>query len=478
MTIKPGSRVREKLAHPVIDIDGHTTESLGALEPYFRAEGVDPASASFRRVLPGLFGPFASWYELAPAERMRRRVSRPPWWGAPARNTYDLATALCPKLMHERMDEFGIDVSVVYPSLGLVFMHLDDERERRGTCRALNKYNAEVFAPLADRLLPVAAIPMYTPQQALEDLEYAVESLGYRAVLFQGYVQRDVAALADRDPEARQYAMWIDMYGLDSAYDYDPLWRRCVQLGVSPAFHSGSIGWGTRNSISNYMYNHLGHLAEGNHCLAKALVMGGVTRRFPELRFAFLEGGAHWAVALFSDLIGHWEKRNRDRMVNELNPATIDHAQLAELLARYASKPIANPSARAAARPTEPPEHLDEWAACAIEKGSDFVELFADKFFFGCEADDPLTAHAFNAKLNPYGARLKAMFGSDLAHWDVPDMAEVLGEAWEMVEHDFITEADFRDFMFTNPVEFYTATNPHFFDGTVVEPAIKECLGA
>ena len=59
------------------------------------------------------------------------------------------------------------------------------------------------------------------------------------------------------------------------------------------------------------------------------------------------------------------------------------------------------------------------------------------------------------------------MFGSDIAHWDVPDMAEVLEEAWEMVEHGWITEADFRDFMFTNPVRFYTRTNPEFFNGTV-----------
>ena len=36
------------------------------------------------------------------------------------------------------------------------------------------------------------------------------------------------------------------------------------ELGVGVSFHSGSIGWGSRVSISNYMYNHLGHLAEGH----------------------------------------------------------------------------------------------------------------------------------------------------------------------------------------------------------------------
>ena len=113
-------------------------------------------------------------------------------------------------------------------------------------------------------------------------------------------------------------------------------------------------------------------------------------------------------------------------------------------------------------------------------KLEDIHDLFVPNFFFGCEADDPLTATAFNTKLNPFGARLQAMFGSDVSHWDVPDMNEVLEEAWEMVEHEWITDDDFRDFMFTHPVAYFTRTNPAFFDGTAVEageaPAGQACL--
>jgi predicted TIM-barrel fold metal-dependent hydrolase len=469
------AEIRAGLGHPVIDIDGHTTESLVALEPYLRDEGVDPASDSLRRLLPGSFGPWASWYEASAGERADRRIARPPWWGGPARNTLDLATALCPKLMYERLDEFGIDVSVTYPSLGLIFMHLDDERERRGTCRALNRCNAEGFARLTDRLVPVAAIPMHTPDEACEELDYAVNTLGFKAVLLAGYVQRPVAAVADRDPELAKYAQWIDMYGIDSAYDYDPVWQQCLDLGVGVSFHSGSIGWGSRMSISNYMYNHLGHLAEGHHALAKSLFMGGVTRRFPDLPFAFLEGGAAWAVALYADLIGHWDKRNIDA-IDRLNPAHLDRELLASLLEQYGSKAGTNPASRPAARRQEDPATLDEWAPCGIETKEGFHDLFVRSFFFGCEADDPLTAGAFNARLNPNGSRLQAMFGSDLSHWDVPDMSEVLEEAHEMVEHGWITDRDFRDFMFTNPVTFFTRTNPSFFTGTAVEADVDKFL--
>ena len=119
---------------------------------------------------------------------------------------------------------------------------------------------------------------------------------------------------------------------------------------------------------------------------------------------------------------------------------------------------------------------LDEWAACGIETKEDIKTLFVDPFYFGCEADDPLTSMAFNTKVNPFGAELKAMMGSDIAHWDVPDMSEVLEEAWEMVDHGWIDEAAFKKFTFSNPVDFYTGTNPQFFKGTVVEGAVDAYL--
>ena len=68
------------------------------------------------------------------------------------------------------------------------------------------------------------------------------------------------------------------------------------------------------------------------------------------------------------------------------------------------------------------------------------------------------------------------MMGSDIAHWDVPDMSEVLHEAWEMVDHEWIDEAAFKEFTFSNPVEFYTDTNPAFFKGTIVEGAVDAHL--
>jgi hypothetical protein len=124
------------------------------------------------------------------------------------------------------------------------------------------------------------------------------------------------------------------------------------------------------------------------------------------------------------------------------------------------------------------PEQLDDFAACGIRRGEDIRDLFVPSFYFGCEADDPTNAWAFNRKVNPYGARLNALFGSDIGHFDVPDMGEVLPEAYELVEESLIGENDFRDFVFANAVRFWTAANPNFFKGTVVDQQVRTTIQA
>jgi hypothetical protein len=223
------------------------------------------------------------------------------------------------------------------------------------------------------------------------------------------------------------------------------------------------------------MYNHIGHLAEGQHALCKSLFLGGVPHRFPQLNFVFLEGGVAWAATLLSDLIGHWEKRNRNALAH-LDPAAIDKALFFELMASHGGALTAKSEPMRISRAVENPAELDEFAACGIERAEDIAEMFVPRFFFGCEADDPMNSAAFNTKVNPFGARLGAMFGSDVAHWDVPDMSEVLEEAWEMVDNGWIDESDFRDFVFTNPVRFFTGANPNFFEGTVVESQVQRYL--
>ncbi len=173
--------------------------------------------------------------------------------------------------------------------------------------RAFNTYYAQAYAPHRDRLEPVAIVPTYAPDEAIDVLDHAVQQLGLRAVMCTGLVQRPLPG--DNVPRG---ARWLDALGLDSAYDYDALWQRFVDLGVTPTFHSTGMGWGSRVSPTSYVANHLGSFAAAGEALCRSLFLGGVMHRFPTLRFAFLEGGVTWAASLCADLVGHVEKRHSD----------------------------------------------------------------------------------------------------------------------------------------------------------------------
>jgi hypothetical protein len=48
-------------------------------------------------------------------------------------------------------------------------------------------------------------------------------------------------------------------------------------------------------------------------------------------------------------------------------------------------------------------------------------------------------------------------------------MTHVLPEAYELVADGLMSDEDFRNFLFTNPVRFWGEANPNFFKNTVVE---------
>jgi len=121
---------------------------------------------------------------------------------------------------------------------------------------------------------------------------------------------------------------------------------------------------------------------------------------------------------------------------------------------------------------------LDDFAACGIESEEGVRDLFVPNFYFGCEADDRMNACAFNSKLNHFDVKLKALYSSDIGHWDVPNIRGVLVEAWELVEDGLMSEEDFRDFTFANTAELHTQMNPNFFKGTAVEEDVDKLIAS
>ncbi|MGE0387504.1 MAG: amidohydrolase family protein [Gammaproteobacteria bacterium] len=459
--------IRTQAGHPIVDADGHLVEIFPLVEERIRAVAGADVAAKFAPMEAQFLGSreMVRWHRGQP-----RAEPLAGFWGFPTRNTLDRVTAILPELMYRRLDELGIDFALVYPTVGLMVNAVPDAELRCALARALNQYYAQMYEGLRDRMEPVAVIPTITPGEAVAELDHAVGTLGLKAVVLNGAIVRTTPA-ADGTP-----MRWLDTLGHASLYDYDPLWQRCQDLGVVPSFHATGFGWGSRISPNNYVHNHIGHFAAAQEATCRSLVFGGVPKRFPKLRFAFLEGGVAWGCQLYADILGHWDKRNREAVYN-YSPAELDVDAYERLLREHARPQVTAhiPALRAnALRNAEDtrryfrPELIDDFAEARIESPADVADIFARQFSFGCEADDPLAAVAFDAALNPHGIRLNAMFASDIGHWDVPDMREVLPEAWELVEHGHMDARDFEDFACGNVVRMLTAMNPRFFDGTAV----------
>ncbi len=478
------AEIRAALGHPIIDADGHFLELTPVLWPAFldtaRRIGGNNVALRFERAGDPTHdvAVLDPWYAMSDEERRDTWTACPAWWVHPTVNTLDRATVSLPRLLYERMDELGIDFSIQYPSNALTFRSMADPELRTVGCRAVNTLHAEVYAPYADRMTPAAVVPSHTPEEAIAEAEYAVERLGLKVITL-GHVLRPVPKLARERPDVAGHDRRLDALGVDSDHDYDPFWAKCIELGVAPTFHSGSRGWGSRRSVTNFSFNHIGHFSEGGTAICKSLFMAGVTRRFPELRTAFLEGGVSGACSLYAGIVGEWEKRNREAL-RAVDPSRLDGGALVALAGDYGDDRVrARLDALRAfyAHEASRPFYRDDWAALEVERGEQLRDLFVDNFYFGCEADDPTTAWAFDARTNPHGARLRAMLGSDMGHYDVPDLARVVEEAYELVERGLVSEDDFRDFTFGNAARLHAGMNPRFFDGTPAAAAVEALLG-
>ncbi|PPR67305.1 MAG: hypothetical protein CFH00_00961, partial [Alphaproteobacteria bacterium MarineAlpha1_Bin1] len=421
-----GADIRARLDHPVVDADGHMIECTFAVLDFVRQVGGMEIANRYEDQL-----------KSDPTGPGRRAV----WVGNSGPGSIDRATAMLPKLYRARLDEAGIDYGVVYGTLALSVLRVDDDELRPVVFRAMNMLYADMFKEVSDRLTPAALIPMSDPDEAVSELEFAVNELGLKAIVVNTMLQRPAPEVLAEAPHLAHLSLDLTSPGIDVGRVYDPVWAKCVELGVVPSCHNAFRGRGsTHGSPSNYCFNSLNSFGHGSEFFCRSLIFGGVPHRFPDLKFCFLEGGAGWAAQLYNSLFEYWEKRKLDSLSRNLDPAKLDIDLLVEMAKIYGDERLtperirAEPHQPGTTQLFVPPEELDDFAGTGINGGRDILRIFDNNFYFGSEADDRMTAVAFDTKLNHYGAKMNAVLGSDIGHWDVPDMTKVMVEAYELVD--------------------------------------------
>jgi predicted TIM-barrel fold metal-dependent hydrolase len=196
-----------------------------------------------------------------------------------------------PELRLADMDGMGIDVALLYPSVGLhVTVGTEDAGFALACSRAYNDWLHNFCTADQRRLIGIAMIPMQDVDHACRELDRAVSELGFRGAFIRP------------NPVCGR--------GLDDAY-FDPLWREAVSLGVPINTHEGTgtptVPSAGVEQFDNFFFTHsVSHSLQTMLAFAQ-VVAGGVMAKHPALRMAFLESGCGWLPFWLDRLDEHYE---------------------------------------------------------------------------------------------------------------------------------------------------------------------------
>ena len=183
---------------------------------------------------------------------------------------------------HERikvMDAEGIDVSILYPSLGLGWEDIcTDPKLAAANCRAYNNWLLDFCKPYPNRLIAAAHIPTLDINEGIKELR-RVTALGVKA-----------AMLASVTPNGFPYG---------SSY-FDPLWAEAQDLDIPMSIHPTS-----GESIFSKFYPHREDMStwwvyvtasDEVKVQFTSLFNDGTFEKFPGLKMVVLESGIGWLV--------------------------------------------------------------------------------------------------------------------------------------------------------------------------------------
>lgn len=188
------------------------------------------------------------------------------------------------------MDREGVDVGVLFPTLGLYIIWKSDIEPRLSAaiCRAYNDWLAEYCRHDPTRLKGVMLLPLQDTKLAVAELRRASEELDLRGIFWRPN------PLLDRK--------------LDHP-DYFPVYEAASDLGVVMCVHEGART--ILPQAGNDRYSEFGrHVAchPLEQMLASLTLCGdGVLERFPQLKVAFLEAGCGWLPYWLERMDEHWE---------------------------------------------------------------------------------------------------------------------------------------------------------------------------
>jgi predicted TIM-barrel fold metal-dependent hydrolase len=194
----------------------------------------------------------------------------------------------------ELMDRENLDVTLLYPTIGLLWeCELTDPELSLAYCRAYNRWIADFCRGSGGRLVPIAQLTLLDPAGSAAELERAVKD-GCKGAWVNPFNHRRV---------------------IHGHPDHDVLFAKCCELDVPLAIHPTFTPHGAADGIFDWP---LSGRAWGEAIWLRAIVQQafisffslGTLDRFPTLRLGILEAGSGWVGAMLDRLDAFSESLN------------------------------------------------------------------------------------------------------------------------------------------------------------------------
>jgi len=279
----------------IVDMDSHVMEPPDLwenyLEPRYRdraihirrnSDGIEELVVDDKVLLKGRLAALGG-VEL-PAQTLFTQPDVPYLEGCPLAS-YDTQARI------ELLDEWGVDAAVVFPTIGILWDKEDDPELAMAYARAYNNWQWDFASPALDRILPIAHIPLYDVDLALEELQRCLK-LGFKGMFM---APEPVCGKRPSHP------------------DFDPLWQELVDADLPVCVHlivrftralnlSATSWWDSEKEPMNTVFSFaLGGTMQLIPATA-ALICDGLFDRFPKLKVAIVESGAGYASYLMDRL--------------------------------------------------------------------------------------------------------------------------------------------------------------------------------
>jgi predicted TIM-barrel fold metal-dependent hydrolase len=190
-----------------------------------------------------------------------------------------------PREWLEFMEVVGIDCAVLYPTAALAYGKCVDLDWAIAVTRAYNDWLYETYLRASPRFKGMALIPLQDPPVAVAELRRAVTELGMCGAMLPS----------------------VNVKGHLGSKEFWPIYEEANRLGCALAVHGGCHSGFGFDDMNVYAPVHaLGH-PFGQMVSFAGIVFNGLLDRYPNVRWAFLEGGVAWLLLVLERFDRSWE---------------------------------------------------------------------------------------------------------------------------------------------------------------------------